>query len=233
MPRGVTDADFGTKMYAAVYGKYREAASHLPNPVTDAAAVDTGFQTASMMMMSPRVMLDCLQPGKGVKLADCGIKIELGTLEGVGPQNAYRLVTDFSRRNTGSAMTFENAQGDAHVLYPFHIPPAENKPGNPVFQEIIGWASELTNGNEVQTARVLQTFSQAGARNAMYYSKALFPDCILSEHGKFSVTAKAQADGKVVVDIVSDPDLPVQCRQQYSIDVDGTCTCTDFDMRRV
>jgi hypothetical protein len=231
MPRGVTDADFGAKLYAAVFEKYQEAVSHLPNPITDPYMLRMRLGAVSELVLSPRTILNCFQSNNGVSLADTGANAELAPLTGYGPENAYGLVTDFRRRDKRSAMTFENAQGEGHVIYPFAIADADNKPDNPDFQTIIGWARELTDGREVQTARVLQAFSQAATGAPLLYS-GLFPDAPMSEHGNYSFTAKAQPDGKVVVDIVGDPALPVEFREQFTIEPDGACKCTAFDMRR-
>jgi hypothetical protein len=231
MPPGVTDADFGARMYADVFEKYREACSRLSPPVTNPMTLVLNLNLVSSQLVSPQVILGCFRPEGGVSLADCGCRIELSSMDRYGPETAYGLVTDFRRRNKSSAMTFENAQGDGHVIYPFAIADADNKPDNPDFQTIIGWARELTGGREEQTARVLQAFSQAGALNTSIFAQ-FFPGTGITEHGSVSVTAKAQPDGKVVVELVGDPASPIQFRQQLTIDTDGSQTCTAFDMRR-
>ena len=91
-------------------------------------------------------------------------------------------------------------------------------------------AREMTL-SESQMARVLQTFSQALLGMSRFLSQA-FGSLRLSEHGNFSVTARQLEDGRVVVNIISDPSLPLRLSQEFIINPDGSHSCTPFEMWR-
>ncbi|MDR1660703.1 MAG: hypothetical protein LBR94_10305, partial [Desulfovibrio sp.] len=230
MPRGVTDDNFGERLVTAVSERYT-AARRAAAPSTMPEQIEGEFLRAAGMA-GPRQILDIVaRPDARLTRADVGTTLEMSSLRGYGPQTAYGLVTDFRRRNAGSHLTFENAQGNGHSIQPFHIADGENTANNPDLQAIVGWARELTHGREVQTARVLQAFSQASTVIAKQFS-ALFPGNPMSEHGNYAITAREQPDGKVVVDIASDPSTPLDFRLQYTIDTDGSHECTGFEIGR-
>ncbi|MDR2788733.1 MAG: hypothetical protein LBD06_10365 [Candidatus Accumulibacter sp.] len=231
MPRGVTDANFGERLHDAVFARYAATCSamlpHLPPE-----KVESLFPALTAMGVSPRRVLELLaQPEAKLARADISTTLEMSSLHGYDPNTAYGLVTDFSRMGGKSVLVFENAQGNGHSIKPFHIDHRDDVPDNPDFQAIIGWARELTHGREIQTARVLQAFSQASTVIARQFS-ALFPGNAMDEHGHYNITARELPDGKVVVDIASDPSMPLDFRLQYTIDTDGSHECTGFEMGR-
>jgi hypothetical protein len=59
-----------------------------------------------------------------------------------------------------------------------------------------------------------------------------FPGIEFSEHGNFSVTAKQRDDTNVVINIDSDPGLPLRFHQQYIIEPNGDRRCLEFVMER-
>jgi hypothetical protein len=232
MPPDVTDADniFGARLFEDFKTRYLAAARETAPEVSEYLLEQNLNVTCFSQMLSPRRMLELTLPGGGITLTDLGVSTGMGTLRNYDQTTAYGLVTDFRRRDKGTVMTFEDRQGQDYVVQPFDIPDTENTPDHPIFQEIIGKVGAMTQ-SEAQTARVLQAFSQAGVISARMLSTA-FPGTYMSEHGNFSVTAKEQDNGTVVIDIVSDPSLPLTFAQQFTVNTDGSHTCTGFTMSR-
>ncbi|MDR3322974.1 MAG: hypothetical protein LBS89_02085, partial [Zoogloeaceae bacterium] len=229
MPRGVSGANFGARMVAEVSARYRQAILAAV-PDTPEHEIESNLTTGVFLQISPKRLLELARPGAALTLAELSGDTHMSSLVDYGPDTAYGLCTDFRRRDPGTVMTFENAAGDGFVIQPFHIPDNENNPEHPVFQRIINTVRDMSV-SEAQTARILQAFSQAGVIDAHAFSAA-FPGVPFSEHGNFSVTAKQREDGAVVVDIASDPALPLTFKKQYIIATDGSHECTAFEMRR-
>ena len=116
------------------------------------------------------------------------------------------------------------------TVHPQWIPDEDNKPNNPIFQDIIGFWRGMTQ-SDVQLRRLGQAFSQASLIMPRVMSQA-FPGVQYDEHGNFAMTAQARADGTIVVDIGTPPDAPVALHEQFVIQPDGTHECTAFNMRR-
>jgi hypothetical protein len=230
MPRGVKDEDFATRMAHDFGTRYLQSVqAAVPGIEIQTLGVRLGVCTE--FRLSPKQMLALARPGATLNLADLCVDMHMSSLRTYDETTAYGLVADFRRRGKNTVMTFEDRNGRGFVTSPFSISDADNTPAHPHFQQIIAKVRSMTQ-SEAQTARVLQAFSQAGLASARIFSMA-FPGIQLSEHGNFSVTAKQQADGKVVVDIVSDPSLPLSFQQQFTVDTDGSHQCTGFTMSRL
>jgi hypothetical protein len=227
MPEGVTDADFGERLYEACrdhyIAAYRERYPNVPEVLAE-----SHFDLILGNLLSPRKMLDIhTRPGAVLTLADTHTHMRMSSLSAYGPETAYGLTTDFSRRDPRSVMTFTNNQGDIYQIHPSPVPREQNTPDNTAFQDIIRHARAMTH-SEAQCARVLQAFSQAGLMSARMLGTAF--GVAVSEHGEASVTAVERQDGSVAVDIVAGPSQPVNFRQQYIINTDGSHECTGFEM---
>jgi hypothetical protein len=91
--------------------------------------------------------------------------------------------------------------------------------------------AQSMSASPAQKARMLQAFSQA----ALVMSRLLsttFPGIEFSEHGNFSVTATQRDDTTVVINIDSDPGLPLRFHQQYINEPNGDHRCSEFVMER-
>ena len=154
----------------------------------------------------------------------------MGSLSGIDEETAYGLVTDFRRRGKNTVMQFEDRNGNGFATSPFNISDEENTSENPHFTEIIGRVRGMTH-SEGQLARVMQCFSQAPLIMPRVLSTC-FPGVEFSEHGNFSVSAKEQQDGSVLVDITSDPALPLILDMQIRVGTDGSHTFERLDMSR-
>ncbi len=175
-------------------------------------------------------LMQLIYPHGRLTKDDISQSLNMSSLAGYGPENAYGLTTDFRRRSKESIMTFAPLNGDILQTNPFHIPDNENKPSHEHFQLLMEKANSMSQ-SPAQKARILQAFSQAGVIFARMISD-VFPGVTLSEHGNFSVKAQQQEGGNVVVDIVSDPSLPLHFEQQYVIEPNGDHECTKFIMER-
>ncbi|MDR2050249.1 MAG: hypothetical protein LBQ63_00520 [Deltaproteobacteria bacterium] len=241
MPRGVTDADFGERLYGDFSARYLEAMRGvvlgIPDPDDVDILLNERFGALSVGGgLSPRRMLELARPGAVLTLEDIHAEMGMSSLQGYNAGNAYGLVTDFPRRSPAMSMSFTDVQGRGRVINKTTESPGAG-PDHPTFRTIIGWVNGLTHGSEAQTARVLQAFSQAPQVTATMYAKAL--GVPLDANGNYSVSAVEQADGRVLVEIIHDPSRgfeerpqPVYLRQQYSVNPDGTHECTAFELRR-
>jgi hypothetical protein len=231
MPFAAGGSRFGQKLEEFVFHRYAQLVAAQGAGADDPQNIRHIISSGSMQLLPPKLMFRLAQPGASLELKDIPIEMNLSSLDSYGPRTAYGLVTDFRRCNRGTSMRFEKAgDGGGHAISPMGIPDHENTPDNEIFQRIIGWAGEISQ-SETQKARVLQAFSQAGRINPRIYSLA-FPGVRYSEHGKFSIAAKQQENGDVIVSIASDPSLPIKCEQAFTIHPDGACECSKFRMWR-
>lgn len=229
MPRGMGGEHLGRNMLAEVDRRCQAlilaAAPDTPQPV-----LMSTLMMHSGMGIGPRKMMELARPGSRLTLADIHTDMSMSSLRDYTPDNAYGLVTDFRRRGRNTEMVFMDHAGNGHAVHPFDIPDGENRPDHPEFQAILRSVRGMTQ-SEGQTARVLQAFSQAALIMPRVLS-TFFPGVQFSEHGNFSVRAVQQNDGSVLVDIASDPALPLIMTEQFRIETDGTHSCTAFEMRR-
>lgn len=229
MPRGISDEHFGADLIAFVSQKYQgllqAAAPDMPQPVIDAALMNN-----SSYGLSPKKLLALTRPHARLSLDEISIVTDMGTLSGIEQKKAYGLVTDFRRRGMNTLMQFEDRNGNGFATSPFNIPDKENTPENPHFIEIIDRVRGMTH-SERQLARVMQCFSQAPLIMPRVLSTC-FPGVQLSEHGNFSVSAKEQPDGTFLVDITSDPSLPLTLNMQILVGTDGSHTFERLDLNR-
>ncbi len=229
MPHGVRSGHFTADMERVVDQRYRAllraAAPHLQD-----AQVDSAIIMQATMGLSPRKLLALAQPHARLTRDDLSLRIDMGSLNAITPENAYGLVTDFRRRGQNTVMHFEDRNGNGFETCPFDIPDDQNTPDNPHFVDVIARVRDMTH-SEAQLARVMQCFSQAPLIMPRVLSTC-FPGIELSEHGNFSVSAVEQRDGTVLVDIHSDPTLPLRLDMRFQVGQDGSHTCTAFEMRR-
>ena len=229
MPRGISAEHFGADLIKSVSKMYvgllQAAAPDMPQPVMDAALMNS-----SSFGLSPKKLIALTRPHAHISLNDISVATGMGSLSGIDEETAYGLVTDFRRRGKNTVMQFEDRNGNGFATSPFSISDEENTSENPHFTEIIGRVRDMTH-SEGQLARVIQCFSQAPLIMPRVLSTC-FPGVEFSEHGNFSVTAKEQQDGSVLVDITSDPSLPLILDMQIRVGTDGSHTFERLDMSR-
>lgn len=229
MPKNVKSELLGVQMLATVDQRYKSLILAAA-PDTSAPMLRDALTLHSGMGIGPKKMFELTKPGASLTLADIHTDMHMSSLRDYGPDNAYGLVTDFRRRHPSTEMTFTDKAHNGIAIQPQHIPDQENNPTNPVFQHIIETVRGMTH-SEAQTARVLQGFSQAALIMPRILS-TYFPGVAFSEHGSFVVNATEQDDGSVLLNITSDPSLPLVMTQQFKIETDGSHTCTAFEMKR-
>lgn len=229
MPRGISAEHFGADLIKSVSKMYvgllQAAAPDMPQPVMDAALMNS-----SSFGLSPKKLIALTRPHAHISLNDISVVTGMGSLSGIDEETAYGFVTDFRRRGKNTVMQFEDRNGNGFATSPFSISDEENTSENPHFTEIIGRVRDMTH-SEGQLARVMQCFSQAPLIMPRVLSTC-FPGVEFSEHGNFSVTAKEQQDGSVLVDITSDPSLPLILDMQIRVGTDGSHTFERLDMSR-
>ena len=229
MPRGISAEHFGADLIKSVSKMYvgllQAAAPDMPQPVMDAALMNS-----SSFGLSPKKLIALTRPHAHISLKDISVATGMGSLSGIDEETAYGLVTDFRRRGKNTVMQFEDRNGNGFATSPFSISDEENTSENPHFTEIIGRVRGMTH-SEGQLARVMQCFSQAPLIMPRVLSTC-FPGVEFSEHGNFSVSAKEQQDGSVLVDITSDPALPLILDMQIRVGTDGSHTFERLDMSR-
>lgn len=229
MPKGVRAERFGADLLTYVSHAYtgllRAAAPDMPQPVVDAALMNN-----SSVGLSPKRLIALTRPHAKLSLSDVSLSTGMGSLNGITPDTAYGLATDFRRRGQNTVMLFEDRSGNGFATSPFGIPDEENTPRHPHFAEVISRVRGMTH-SEGQLARVMQCFSQAPLILPRVLSTC-FPGVAFSEHGNFSVSAKEQQDGTVLVDISSDPSLPLTLDMRIRVGTDGSHTFERLDMSR-
>lgn len=229
MPKGIRAEHFGGDLIRAASRMHirllQAAAPDMPQPLMAASLMNN-----STLGLSPKKLIALTRPHARVSLNDLSVPTSMGSLSGVDPRTAYGLVTDFRRRGANTVMQFEDRNGNSFPTSPFAIPDEENTPEHPHFAEIIGRVRGMTH-SEGQLARVLQCFSQA-ALIAPRVLSTCFPGVEFSEHGNFSVSAKEQRDGSVLVSIASDPALPLVLDAQIRVGTDGSHSFERLDLSR-
>jgi hypothetical protein len=239
MPAGVRDANFGERLSAAFFDGYMGSLRGIAPQIDD---YRRDINARALIMtggIRPRRLLELTRPGATLTLADIRGDMHMSSLNNYDAKTAYGLRTDFLRTPSALPMSFTDAQGNNHVT---HRPAGgghSNDTLEPQFQEIIGWVNGMTGNREIQTARVLQAFSQAPQITVSMYSNVF--GLPLDINGNFSISATARADGRVLVEITHDParglepaarTVPIFARMEFSINPDGSHDCTGLEMRR-
>ncbi len=180
--------------------------------------------------ISAKKMFELLKPGAELNLQDISTEMEMSSLRDIVPENAYGLVTDFSRQDPRATMSFTDVNGNTYAVHPHAIDDEHNNAQHPEFIAIMNTVRGMTQ-SDVQFRRVMQAFSQASLISPRLFS-SLFPGVQYNEHGNFAMKATQQPDGSVIVDISTDETMPLVMHEQFRIEADGSHACTRFDMRR-
>ncbi|SFL29280.1 hypothetical protein SAMN05421830_101408 [Desulfomicrobium norvegicum] len=229
VPKKLTENALGGRLLGHVVSTYDQAL-RIACPDMFAGQRDVTVFTAFFQGLSFPKLMELTLPGARLTQDDVAVDLGMSSLRDYTPDNAYGLTTDFRRRGRNTVMRFEASDGRVLQTSPFGIPDAENVPSHPHFQEIVDHAQSMS-ASPAQKARMLQAFSQA----ALVMSRLLsttFPGIEFSEHGNFSVTATQREDTTVVINIDSDPGLPLRFHQQYIIEPNGDHRCSEFVMER-
>ncbi|GAB1409651.1 hypothetical protein MASR1M90_08050 [Desulfovibrionales bacterium] len=228
-PWGLKESALGGRLLGHVVSTYdravRTACPDMPDPLRE----NTVISAFNLGVSFPKLMA-LTRPGARLSREDVAQDLGMSSLRDYGPDNAFGLTTDFSRRGRNTVMRFEAADGRVLRTSPFHIPDAENVPTHPQFRQMLQHAESMT-ASPAQKARVMQAFSQAALIMPRVLS-ATFPGIEFSEHGNFSVTATQGEDNTVTVNITSDPALPLRFHQEYIIAPNGDHHCSEFVMER-
>lgn len=228
-PWGLKESALGGRLLGHVVSTYdralRTACPDMPDPLRE----NTVISALSLGISFPKLMA-LTRPGARLTGDDVALDLGMSSLRDYTPDNAYGLTTDFRRRGQNTVMRFEAADGRVLRTSPFSIPDAENVPTHPQFRQMLQHAESMTS-SPAQKARMMQAFSQAALIMARVLSTT-FPGIEFSEHGNFSVTATQGEDNTVVVNIDSDPALPLRFHQQYIIEPNGDHRCSEFVMER-
>ncbi|NCC04256.1 MAG: hypothetical protein EOM37_09505 [Proteobacteria bacterium] len=229
VPKKLTENALGGRLLGHVVSTYDQTL-RIACPDMFAGQRDVTVFTAFFQGLSFPKLMELTLPGARLTQDDVCVDLGMSSLRDYTPDNAYGLTTDFRRRGRNTVMRFESSDGRVLQTSPFGIPDAENVPSHPHFQEIVDHAQSMS-ASPAQKARMLQAFSQA----ALVMSRLLsttFPGIEFSEHGNFSVTATQRDDTTVVINIDSDPGLPLRFHQQYIIEPNGDHRCSEFVMER-
>lgn len=228
-PSHVNDENFFETAYAVLYGnyakQYRKACPNMPE-----FAVQQIFMSTLKLGFSAEKLIELAKPGASISLGDISYCMDMSSLRGYTEKNAFGLVTDFSRKNPQTTLSFQNARGNSYSLNPFDIPEVENNANHPEFIMIMDTVRNMTH-SDAQFRRVMQAYSQASLIAPRTFSQ-VFPGVQYSEHGNFRISAREQADGSVLVDIRTDDKQPLLMHEQFKIETDGSHTCTVFNMSR-
>jgi hypothetical protein len=235
MPRGVTEDNFGARLHQDVSERIAPGIVRSLNPRMEpmfvTAASESLVDTCASHFISPKQMKVLAQPGAVLTLSDVHRGMEMTGLEQYTPDNAYGLTKDYQRfASSGRSMTLDRGDGSGIDFSSLRVSPGENKPDNPIYQHIIENVRGLCGGNEAQTARVLQAFSQNPLLAISSFTRPFTGDN--APELPSSVKATRLPDGQVRVDITATADSPLDFKLQYTIGTDGSCKCTDFEMQR-
>ena len=230
MPRNVRTEHFGEDMLRITSQRYQKLLQAAAPDMPEALSA-TALMNSSTLGLSPKKLLELTRPHASLSMADLSVPLSMGSLRGIDPSTAYGLETDFRRRGTNTQMSFTTHNGATLATHPFAIPDDENNPQHPHFNEILNHVQMMTH-SEPQLARTMQCFSQAALIMPRVLSTC-FPGLQLSEHGNFSVNAQEQADGSIIVNITSDPGLPLRLEEQIRVNTDGSHTFERLDMHRL
>lgn len=227
-PWGLKESALGGRLLGHVVSTYDQAV-RIACPDMSESQREVMVFNLGQGISFPKLM-DLTRPGARLTADDVAQDLGMSSLRDYSPDNAYGLTTDFRRRGQNTVMRFEAADGRVLRTSPFHIPDAENVPTHPQFIQMLDHAESMT-ASPAQKARLMQAFSQAALIMARILSTT-FPGIQFSEHGNFSVTATQGDDNTVVVNIDSDPALPLRFHQQYIIEPSGGHRCSEFVMER-
>ncbi|MDY0226421.1 MAG: hypothetical protein RBR38_06280 [Desulfomicrobium apsheronum] len=229
VPENLEENDLGGRLLGHVVSTYDQALQIACPDMYEGQREVMVFSAFFLGLSFPKLM-DLTRPGARLTQDDVALDLGMSSLQDYTPDNAYGLTTDFRRRGRNTVMRFESSDGRVLQTSPVGIPDAENVPSHPRFREIMDHAQSMS-ASPAQKARMLQAFSQA----ALVMSRLLsttFPGIEFSEHGNFSVTATQRDDTTVVINIDSDPGLPLRFHQQYIIEPNGDHRCSEFVMER-
>lgn len=229
MPSDVKGMDAVARMIDHIDHAYQKRVKAIA-PQIDPGERAWMLNNCSGLGVPPRKILELLNPGTSLSLADIRMSMEMSSMRDLNEDNAYRLGRDFVRRSRTSTMTFVLADGTAMSVHPVRIQDDSATVDHPVLRPILDFWEGMSH-SEAQFLRVAQAFSQTSLISPRVMSN-LFPGALYSEHGSFTMKATEQADGSIVVDISGDPRHPLQMREQFVIRPDGSHTCTVFEMRR-
>jgi hypothetical protein len=232
MPQGVTEANFGTRLHDHAKGMAAGIVRALrPGMDEDRIPRDAEVMLGECAekLIPPKQLRELARPDAVLNLSDIHMDLRMSDLTGYTPENAYGLVKDYIRQSSHT-MRLDPGDGSGMDFSSIPIPQEENKPDNPIFQGIIANVRRLCDGNEAQTARVLQAFSQA----PLVTTSSFMTPFTGGEHPHypFTVTATRLDTGQVRVDIKSKDSAPLEYNVQYLIEPDGSHACTDFKMKR-
>jgi hypothetical protein len=233
MPRGVTEANFGTRLHDYTKGIASGIVRALrpdADPYEASVAAETLMDTCGRRHISPKQMKVLAKPNAVLTLSDVHTDLSMRDLNRTPLSTAYGLVTDY-RRHFSHTMRLDPGDGSGMDFSSIPIPPEENKPDNPIFQHIIENVRNMCGGNEAQTARVLQAFSQVPLV-AISNLTVPFTANTAIPHYPVTVTATRLPSGQVRVDIKSKDNAPLEFNVQYTIETNGSYACTDFNMKR-
>ncbi|MCL1889259.1 MAG: hypothetical protein FWF99_01980, partial [Desulfovibrionaceae bacterium] len=182
-------------------------------------------------------MYNACSPGGRLGLEDYRLgRPSLSSLDGYDAQNAYGLVTDWSRRESGrdgipSTMTIYSGEGQGFMMTHKDLSQAENVAANPFFVRIMDQCRHLCTGSDLQFMRVMQSLSQASTIHLRMLAEIGFPGMTLSEHSHFDSTVRRMDNGNVVVELTNGPDdHPFGGRMQITITTAGEATITDMSV---
>jgi len=229
VPDNLEENVLGGRLLDHVVSTYDQALQIACPDMFEGQREATVFSAFFLGLSYPKLM-ELTLPGVRLTQDDVCVDLGMSSLRDYTRENAYGLTTDFRRRGRNTVMRFESSDGRMLQTSPFGIPDAENVPSHPHFRKIMDHAQSMS-ASPAQKARMLQAFSQA----ALVMSRLLsttFPGIEFSEHGNFSVTATQRDDTTVVINIDSDPGLPLRFHQQYIIEPNGDHRCSEFVMER-
>lgn len=230
-PSNLQEENFSARLHEHVTSIYQSAvAIACPDMPSDVLPMQVMMALRSGLSF-PKLM-ELVKPHGRVDIGEITQDLNMSSLAGYGPENAFGLVTDFHRRHPDTTMRIEtlDPQQVPFVTHPFLISNKDNVPEHPHFIAFMA-AADAVCQSAAQKSRVLQAFSQAPLAMPRTISVA-FPGMRLCEHGNFSVTATKQENNSVVVNIHSDPDLPIRFHEQIVIQTNGDHECTVFSMER-
>lgn len=228
-PWGLKEGALGGRLLGHVVSTYDRALRTACPDMSETQRESMVFSAFSLGVSFPKLM-ELTRPGARLTGDDVTLDLGMSSLRDYTPDNAYGLTIDFRRRGENTVMRFEAADGRVLRTAPFRIPDAENVPSHPQFRQMLDHAESMT-ASPAQKARMMQAFSQAALIMPRVLSTT-FPGIQFSEHGNFSVTATQGDDNTVVVNIDSDPALPLRFHQQYIIEPNGDHRCSEFVMER-
>lgn len=228
-PSGLSGENFAAHMLNAANERYQKQIKAV-NPDTPDPVVMSMFTNNLSLGVSPKKMFELVKPKGVLHLQDIHSEMQMSSMRGIEPKNAFGLTVDFKRQDPRATLLFTDNAGQTLQVHPHEISDEENNSNYPEFVGIMGKVLGMTH-SDAQFRRVMQSFSQASLISPRMYSN-LFPGVEYSEHGNFVMSAAEQPDGSVIMDITTDNSMPLIMHQQFRIETDGSHTCTKFEMKR-